>query len=72
MTADIKYIYVPGDRHLPPLLLLHGTGGHETDLLSVADQLAPNHPKLSLRGRVNEAGKWRYFERLDAQTVNVT
>ena len=72
MTADINYIYVPGDRHLPPLLLLHGTGGQETDLLSVADQLAPHHPKLSLRGRVNEAGQWRYFERLDGQTVNVT
>jgi len=71
MVKDINYIYVPGDISLPPILLLHGTGGDEMDLLAVADQLAPKHPKLAIRGRINEGGKWRYFERVDVNTFNL-
>jgi phospholipase/carboxylesterase len=47
----------------PPLLLLHGTGGDEHDLLPLADRLSPLSPVLSPRGRVLEGSMPRFFRR---------
>lgn len=47
-----------------PLLLLHGTGADENDLLPLADRLAPASPVLSPRGAVLENGTvTRHFRR---------
>lgn len=49
---------------LPPLLLLHGTGGTEHDLLRLGRMISPGSALLSPRGNVNEGGALRFFARL--------
>ncbi len=61
----MKHIYQQGsDPHAPTLLLLHGTGGTERDLLPLAEMIDPTASVLSVRGNILENGMPRFFRRL--------
>ncbi len=65
-ALDRPHVFRPGDTDRPgvPLLLLHGTGGDEHDLLPLAQRLSPTSPVLSPRGSVLEGDMARFFARL--------
>lgn len=60
----MKHIYQEGDSRHPLLLLLHGTGGNEYDLLPIAEMIDKKASILSIRGQVLEQGMPRFFRRL--------
>lgn len=49
------------------LVLLHGTGGNEYDLLSVGKMIDPNANILSIRGAILEYGMPRFYKRKSMQ-----
>ncbi len=67
-TSDLGFIhkFVPapaGLSHAVTLLLLHGTGGDENDLLPLGNELWPGAALLGVRGKVLENGMPRFFKR---------
>jgi phospholipase/carboxylesterase len=68
MTEDLGFIH----RFLPAedsangetLVVLHGTGGDENDLIGIGQAIAPGAAILSPRGNVLENGAPRFFRRL--------
>lgn len=65
MSLDFIHIFIKGNNNSNNcLLLLHGTGGNENDLVPIAKIIDENAAILSPRGRVLENGMPRYFRRI--------
>lgn len=68
MSGDLGFIHrfrpaaSPGSADT--LLVLHGTGGNEDDLVGIAQTVAPGAAVISPRGKVLEGGAPRFFRRL--------
>lgn len=61
----MKHVFHKGSNpDLPTLLVLHGTGGTETDLIPLAEMVSPKSNILGVRGNVSEHGMSRFFRRL--------
>ncbi|MGS0687791.1 alpha/beta hydrolase [Nakamurella sp. GG22] len=65
-SLDRPHVFLPATESAAgsPLLLLHGTGGDEHDLLPLRENLSPGAAVLSVRGSVLENGMPRFFRRL--------
>jgi phospholipase/carboxylesterase len=64
--SELSFIhrFIPGqDVGHAPLLLLHGSGGDEHNLISLAERIGPGRAIVSPRGKTNEQGITRFFRR---------
>ncbi len=70
---DLPFIHRfhrPEDPDGRTILLLHGTGGNEADLMPLAHRINPSATLLGIRGRSTEEGINRWFRRFDAATYD--
>jgi phospholipase/carboxylesterase/glyoxalase family protein len=68
MTDDLGFVhrFIPADDPTlgETMVVLHGTGGDENDLIGIGRAVAPGAAILSPRGKVLENGAPRFFKRL--------
>lgn len=66
----VHRLYRPEDPDGSVMLLLHGTGGNEADLMPLAHRIAPRATLLGLRGRSTDEGVTRFFRRITATSFD--
>ena len=64
MNETHHHVFIEGTSVKKVLILLHGTGGNEHDLVNVGKHIDPDASILGVRGNVLEGGMPRYFRRL--------
>lgn len=70
---DLPFVhrfFTPQDPDGSTLVLLHGTGGTEADLMPLAHRIAPHAALLGVRGRSHEEGIARFFRRLSQKVFD--
>jgi len=53
-----------------PLLMLHGSGGTEQDMVPLAGQLAPSSTAVAVRGAVPWEGGFAFFRRFEDRSID--
>ena len=53
------------------LIMLHGTGGNEHQMIPLAERIDPTANILSIRGNINENGMNRYFRRFKMGSYDI-
>jgi phospholipase/carboxylesterase len=69
VPRDLPFVHrfhVPDDPDGSTIVLLHGSGGNEADLMPLARRISPRATLLGVRGRSHEEGNARWFRRLTA------
>src|SRR5690554_499749 len=66
----MKHIYIDNNS-VNTLIMLHGTGGNEEEMVGLGKRIDPNANILSIRGNVNENGINRYFKRLGVDNYDI-
>lgn len=69
-TLTFEHVFEQGTSPLT-ILVLHGTGGNEHDLVPMAKMVAPNANVLSPRGKISENGALRFFKRLSEGVFDI-
>ena len=73
MSSDFIHRFEPAPvAGEPTLLVLHGTGGDENDLIPLARLISPRAALLSPRGQVLENGMPRFFRRIAEGPVGLS
>jgi predicted esterase len=75
-TDDLGFVHKfiparPAVPHPVTLLLLHGTGGDESDLVPLGNELWPGAALLGVRGKVLENGMPRFFRRFSEGVFDI-
>jgi phospholipase/carboxylesterase len=72
MTAPShSHLFTPAtDPIRSPLVLLHGSGGDENELVPLAASVAPGSPTLGIRGTVHIDGGFAFFHRFADRTID--
>jgi phospholipase/carboxylesterase len=66
-----SHLFIPTtDPIKPPLLLLHGSGGDERELVRLAADVGPGSPTLGIRGTVPIDGGFAFFHRFEDRTID--
>jgi phospholipase/carboxylesterase len=68
--AHIHHFIPRSSATSPPLMLLHGSGGNEHELVPLAVDLAPGSPILGIRGGVPFAGGFASFHRFPDRSID--
>jgi phospholipase/carboxylesterase len=68
--VDLIETFVPGDAERAPVVLLHGAGGTESDLMALAAEVAPGSARLGLRGAVPVGRGFAFFRRFPDLSVD--
>jgi phospholipase/carboxylesterase len=69
---SFQHVYRPGESPGgATLILLHGTGGDENDLLPIGPDLLPGAALLSPRGQISENGTLRFFKRSSPGVLDI-